>query len=484
MGWEEKLLADTPRGLAEQEDRLPAATWADPDNLGQDWRHKASSILLGYRGNQALGCGDDRHLMLVAGSRAGKGISFVLPNLLLYEGSVLAVDPKGELANRTAKHRAETLGQDVIVLDPFDVSGSETQPWRGSFNPLLEIDPDSPTAIDDAALLADALIIDDETGDKHWTNAARELVKGLILFALLQPPEKRNLNHVRNFFRAPNSIIEGKPVTGQALWLADMTNEKDAFDGVVAAIGHSFLGKNDREFNSIVSSADVQLGFLDSRPLTDCLGTSNFKLPGLKTKRSTVYLCLPASRMSTHAKWLRMVVTLTLVMCERIAITPKPPLLLLLEEFPVLGYMRNIEAAAGQIASFGVKIFTVLQDLTQLQRHYGKSWETFMGNSGAAIFFGNADNTTLEYVSKKLGTIGFDLRRASGASPAARLAGAKLTEERLQLSRLLEPHEVELMFARETNRALVLYPGQSPLIVRRARFDNPDDPIFGRPDAA
>jgi len=476
MSWEDRLLEDTPRGLEGGEDRVSAARWANPEELGTEWTHTPSSILLGYRDDRAIGCGDDRHLMLVAGSRAGKGVSFVIPNLLLYEGSVLAIDPKGELANVTAERRAGGLGQDVYVIDPFGASGSKTLAYRSGFNPLAEIDPTSPTALDDAALLADALIVDDSGGDKHWTNAARDLVKGLILFALLQPAPSRHLGTVRSFFRAPGEFVEGKPVNGQILHLLEMQRNEGAFDGALAGIASALLGKNERELNSIVSSADVQLGFLDSRPLMDCLEESRFRLADLKRGKTSVYLCLPASRMSTHAKWFRMIVTMTMLMCERVEIKPDPPLLMLLEEFPVLGHMRPIEVAAGQIAGLGVKIWTVLQDLTQLQRHYGQSWETFMGNSGATIFFGNADNTTLEYVSKKLGTIGFDLRRRSSAAPSARLAGAKIIEEQLQHSRLLEPHEVELMFARECGRALVLYPGLHPLVVRRVIYH--DDPAF------
>ena len=159
---------------------------------------------------------------------------------------------------------------------------------------------------------------------------------------------------------------------------------------------------------------------------------------------------------------------LTLLMCERITFKPSPPLLLMLEEFAVLGHMRSIEAAAGQIASFGVKLFTVLQDLSQLKRHYAQSWETFMGNSGATIFFGNADMTTLDYVSKKLGIIGFEIDRSTGASPSQVLGGAGTTKEELRSNHTLEPHEVEQAFARERERALVLYPGQHPLVVRRA----------------
>lgn len=138
--------------------------------------------------------------------------------------------------------------------------------------------------------------------------------------------------------------------------------------------------------------------------------------------------------------------------------------------------MRSIESAAGQIAGFGVKLFTIVQDLTQLQRFYDRSWETFVGNAGASLFFGVSDVASSEYISKKLGTIGFDLRRRTGASLDARMAGARAFDEQFQLTKLLEPHEVELMFAREKERLLVLYPGVSPLILRRAVYHR--DPAF------
>src|SRR5262249_42261416 len=162
-------------------------------------------------------------------------------------------------------------------------------PYRGQFNPLKEIDPDpdSPTAIDDAALLAEALLVDTGSGDKHWINGARELLKGLILFALLQEPEYRNLNTVRAFFRAEK---------GPRHALSLLTECGDAYDGLVAGIGHSFLSRDEKELFGIISTADVQLGFLDSKPLKSCLGGSSFKLDELKqaNARVTVYLCLPA----------------------------------------------------------------------------------------------------------------------------------------------------------------------------------------------
>ena len=70
-------------------------------------------------GGLPIGAGDDRHMLTVAGSRAGKGRSAIIPNLIVYPGSLLAVDPKGENAKATAEWRADMLGQRVVLLDPF-----------------------------------------------------------------------------------------------------------------------------------------------------------------------------------------------------------------------------------------------------------------------------------------------------------------------------------------------------------------------------
>ena len=174
--------------------------------------------------------------------------------------------------------------------------------------------------------------------------------------------------------------------------------------------------------------------------------------------------------MASHANWLRVMIALSLQAFEREPGKPDIPILLMLDEFPVLGYMRSIEAAAGQIAGFGVKLWTVLQDLGQIKKLYQSSWETFVGNAGVLTFFGNTDLTTLRYVSAKLGKIGMNLERASRASGPDLARGVNPIQEDLRESALLEPHEVELTLARETGRVLVLAAGRKPLILQRARY--------------
>ncbi len=81
---------------------------------------------------------DDRHMMTIAGSRGGKGVSVIIPNLLSFDGSVLCIDPKGENAKITARRRRE-MGQDVFIVDPFHICGDTSD----SLNPFDTLNADS-----------------------------------------------------------------------------------------------------------------------------------------------------------------------------------------------------------------------------------------------------------------------------------------------------------------------------------------------------
>ena len=144
--------------------------------VGRGTRRRAP--LLRYTG--------DAHLLTLAPTGAGKGVSCVIPTLLSYPGSILAIDPKGENYAVTAAYR-RSIGHDVVALDPFGlVDGT------GQFNPMASIDPWDTASIDDAAALAEMLVVRDPraSGDSvFWSEEAKALIAGVILFAAtsLQP---------------------------------------------------------------------------------------------------------------------------------------------------------------------------------------------------------------------------------------------------------------------------------------------------------
>jgi type IV secretion system protein VirD4 len=492
MGWEAQLASNDDlqferalrkelrRGVRGETDKLAENQWAQAADLGPEWGYAGDGggILLGKRDGRLIGWNDDRHLLTVAGTRGGKGASLIIPNLLLYGGSVLAIDPKGELARVTGRRRAE-IGK-LVVLDPFDENGRFKS---GHYNPLDELDAESREVIDEATTIAQALVVYSGQGDPHWTSAARGLLRALILLVLRLGPEWRNLISVRQLIMLTHPVLTAaakakgfKPA--QALFDM-MVGLGDDFEALVCGQGQTFLDMAEKERESILSEARTQTQFLDSPSLKRTLTKSDFRLRDLKTGALSVFLCLPARYMDTHDRWLRVIVNLAVAALEpRRGETQRNthPVLLLLEEFPVLKHMETLEAAAGQLAGSGVKLWAIVQNLGQLERHYEKGWETFIANAGVLTAFANADLQTLEYLRRKLGNVPMLLNRSSGASSSALLSGARPTQEDLREAGLLELDELSRAFERSKRRGLVLAAGQPPLIVQRVLYF--EDEIF------
>jgi type IV secretion system protein VirD4 len=444
-----------------KENIAPNATWLAPGVLkaATHWQYRTGKVFLGALGDTLLGVEDDRHLISIAGSRAGKGTSVIIPNLLLYPGSVLCVDPKGENAFVTVARR-KALGQIVYALDPFETSGLPV----ASFNPLSIIDLDAETCVDDAALIADAIIIQETGSGQHFTAAARNWIRGLLLYiAAHEPPEKRHLIRLRELL-----TLSGTEMSGL---LEAMINSEAAY-GVIARAGGAIAQKEARELSGVLSTAIEQTDFLDSPPMRKVLERSDFRLTDLKTKRISVFLCLPAGRMATHNRWLRIFINLVIEAMERsgTAKEGEPPVLVIMDEFPVLGHLESIEKASGMIAGFGVRLWPIIQDLSQLKRHYKESWETFMGNAGLLQAFGNADLTTLKYLAERLGqstVITVSKGEITQQQAANGFTGESVSQT---LVPLMSADEIGQFFSRRAGAQLLLWPGSNPIAATRVEY--------------
>lgn len=445
-------------GIAGRLESPPAEQWITPNALGPALDWKPGMLLLGKWNGRLIGIADDRHVMTMAGARNGKTTSALIPNLVRYPGSAVVLDPKGELYLNTAEARA-ALGQQVFALDPFGVTGVRSA-RHNPFTEILKARTEHMAA--DTALFADALIISNDK-DPHWTESAKNWIKGLALHLLSGTLLGGPVPTIRQL----RQLMHCTPAEMDDLYAA--MADSDAFDGIVSNLGSAFMGKREaggRELASIVSTAHEQTAPLDD--LYAVTDESDFDLGDLSKGGMTIYLILPGMRMGTHARWLRLVVQQALAAVER---NPVPrgrlPVWFVLEEFPALGYMRTIESAAGLMAGYGVKLWTVLQDLSQLKTHYPKSWETFLGNAGVLQAFGNIDLTTTEYLSKLLGHTQVMERQVVRVNGSAMSSGDTGIREHPRAVNLLDPNEITRHFARETGRQLVLIPGLSPLHLER-----------------
>ncbi len=256
--------------------------------------------------------------------------------------------------------------------------------------------------------------------------------------------------------------------------------ERDAF-AIIRNQATYMMGANSKELASILSTARTQLAFLESPAMVRNLRLSLLRLSQLKARPTTIYLCLPASRMGTHGRWLRLVVSLAVAALEHVAFPPladgerRHAVLFILEEFAVLGHMRALEQAVAYMAGYGVKLWAVLQDLSQLKRHYKEGWETFLGNAGLVQAFSVSDQTSCEYLSKRLGETTFQITNKIDVDSGQASKGDLGLRREFKTAPLLAPDELARKFARASDGkggmkgglALVLVAGAFPLAVDR-----------------
>lgn len=474
----EELPRGLPRAISD-EDEMSRALWMAPEGLNETekWGVSRTSLLIGMDRNGGwIGNTDDRHLITIAGSRSGKGVGCILPNLLTYEGSILVLDPKGENANETAERRGDGdgvpaggMGHDVYVIDPFGAADGVPDKYRGGYNPIDYLDPGSKNFIDDCDTIADAVVV--TTGNEsttYFNDTAKMIIRGFVAWvATSENPDERTLPHAHFLLSQGEKDFEA---TAEA-----MAKQPDRAAGLPATVANMAANMDAEEWEKVMSSVRQHLSFLESPPMADLLKNSdrNLDMKAWKMGGKSVYLCLPAGRLHRHNRFFRLFLNQLLAAVELNKEEPGIRAVMMLDEMHVLGHMQILETSAALIAGYGVRIWSIWQDISQLEAIYAKRWETFIGNASVMQCFGLNDMKTLKYVSDRLGMSAVTNISTSAVSIGQANTGFDGTSRSYSGNPLVSPDEVAYYFSRQSDAQLVIYPGADPIWMKRLKHYEP-----------
>lgn len=397
MSFDRKAAQDMGRIWAQDPQQHGSASWADPDHLLQRGYGPWGRHTLGFlpsedtrQGALPITYGGDRHQLIVAPTRGGKGVSGAILRALEHPGSMIVIDNKdGEIARITARYRRDVLGQNVVLIDPFDVVASALELDQAQINPMRRVDLDGDDAFDDAMLLASSLVVPSGPQDTHWDAEAASLLAGLIL-------REAELGGTLVDVRAALN----RDADAFVAYVNDMA--ASAYPLVQAAAGR-IMSKEAREFSGVLSTAHRNTHFLESGKLAASLSGASVALSDIG-EGTTIFLIQPARRIGTSKSYLRLQIAYFMDLVMSLPARPSEPVLFLLEEMATLGRMAQIEQAFGLMAGFGLQILAVIQDFTQLRDLYRDRWQTFVANAATVQCFGTNDHFTAEYLSKLAGT--------------------------------------------------------------------------------
>ncbi|OEK03281.1 hypothetical protein BFP97_17885 [Roseivirga sp. 4D4] len=403
------------------------------------------------------------HFMTFGATRSGKGTSLVIPQLLNHEsypGSMIIIDVKGTLTAITARSMQEH-GFETIILDPWNIQekyNTKHSIQKDSINPLDILDIESDDLLDDCDMLAESLVPKNaETKDPYWEDRARSWVSTYLLYLAHRPDEERTLSNLRSLFK----LSSEKRIS----LLVDMEEDYDVNVLKENAIDiRDSFEHSAKEAQGVLSHVHKELEIFKSPAMERATGSSTFDINSITNGKKRVFLIIPPERLETHAKWLRIMMSMSILATQR---NKNQSVLLLMDEFPALGYMQIIDKNIGLTPEYRLQFWMILQDLNQLKKHYPKSWESFISNSVVTTWLGTSENTTAEYLSKLMGTT--TVKYKSDRAISDELHGGNAQPiERLELTRQT-PHAI-----RDYDGIYAIFGGSYPLKIAKKPYYEDD----------
>ncbi|RTL28098.1 MAG: hypothetical protein EKK47_16720 [Burkholderiales bacterium] len=379
------------RSTAEAARAVVLGSYANSYRLDKDgcW---TKGVPLNYAGTN--------NVVTIGCSGCGKGTRTLIPTLATNEQSMFVLDVKGTLTAVTAWRRRWVFGHRVLALDPFGIARQlKPDVTRARYNPfaeLADVDPCGDVFQERIASLCNA-VIRVEGNDPHWPKGARDLTRCVMGYLASEPESIRKghntLPAVRDTLSLPRDrlteLLKRIGIVTKVPWVRNLAGS---------------LANDSKEVTSFISAALRQLDFLDHPGIAEFLSGSDFSFTDLRRVPMTIYCVFGIKELDTYFNFGRLIVQ---SLFNDLVVPPTPdaklPVDVVLDEQAKLRKMEIIETSVGVVREYGVRIWSVFQDLNQLKGIYGEAWETFLGNAGIVQVLGINDQTTAEYFSRRIG---------------------------------------------------------------------------------
>lgn len=363
------------------------ARWASERDVRRAGLRSKQGLLLGKDKRGYFIADGYQHALLFAPTGSGKGVGFVIPNLLFWTDSVIVHDIKLENYEITSGWR-KRQGQKVFVWNPAQPDGVSH-----CYNPLQWISKKPGQMVDDVQKIANLIMPEQD----FWQNEARSLFVGIVLY-LLAAPEK-----IKSFGEVVRTMRSDDVVYNLAVVL-------DTMGKIIHPVAYmniaAFLQKADKERSGVVSTMNSSLE-LWANPLIDtATASSDFNIMDFKKDKVTVYVGLTPDNLNRLRPLMQVFYQqATEFLCRKLPSSNEPyGVLFLMDEFPTLGKMEQFQTGIAYFRGYRVRLFLIVQDTEQLKGIYEEAgMNSFLSNSTYRITFAANNVETANLISQLIG---------------------------------------------------------------------------------
>ena len=429
------------------------AHWASLREITKARLFAKTGVILGKFKNQYLISDHPTHSIIVAPTRSGKGVGIVVPNLLNWPGSVICFDVKHENYRKTAGFRKEH-GHDVFMWSPMDEHGLSHR-----YNPLDAVSKDPHQCVSDLQVIAKILIQDPPKSDPIWASEARALFVGLALYVM-------NNNAMASTIGAINRLLGTEADLGDVCRHIVQTHPE--LTSTVKKSLMNFANKAAKERSGVKSSLNQALNLWDNPLIDAATSKTDFKIEDLRRKKLSIYVGVLTGQIETLTPLLR-------IFFEQIItkLSMKEPgkdephkVLMLLDEFHMLGRIDSMTTAFTLLAGYNVRVMAVVQSLNWLDVTYGREKRNgILSCCAHQVFFATNDLATAQYVAESCGQQTVEVTSRSKKKSMRYEAPMDNVSQRGRP--LIEKHEMRDF---PDNQQIILVESSSPIKANKLKY--------------
>ena len=363
------------------------AKWASDSDIARAGLRSKEGMLLGMDDDGYFVSAGYQHALLFAPTGSGKGVGFVIPNLLFWRESCVVHDIKLENHDITSGWRA-SIGQKCYVWAPADPDGN-----THCYNPIDWVSTKAGQMVDDVQKIANLLLPKQD----FWENEARSLFVGVVLYLIADP------NKIKSFGEVVRTLRSDDVVYNLAVVLDTLGKQIHPVSYMNLA---AFLQKADKERSGVISTLNSSLE-LWANPLIDtATATSDFNVQMFKKERTTVYVVLTPDNLKRLQPLMQIFYQQSTEFLSRKMPGKDEPfgVMFILDEFPTLGKMDPFMSGIAYFRGYHVRLFLIIQDTQQLKGIYEESgMNSFLSNATFRITFAANNVDTANLISQLCG---------------------------------------------------------------------------------
>ena len=379
------------------------------------------------------------NVLVIGGSGSGKTRFFVKPNIMQHNTSFVITDPKGELLKSTAP-MLEGKGYKIKVFNLIDLAHSN------AYNPFMYIRDDKDVMKMINILIKNTTPKGASPSDPFWEKAETALLQAICYYLYHEAPyEEQNFSMVMELLRSAE-VREGQEDYESDLdLLFNHLREKDS-NHIALKQYAIFKQAAGQTAKSILVSVGVRMSMFNQRDIGALTITDNIMLEDMGVEKTALYVVIPDSHDTFNflvAMMYSQIFDCLYFMADnefggRLPIHVR----FLLDEFANIGQIPDFDKMVATMRSREVSVSIIIQNMAQLKAGYKDTWESITGNCDSLLFLGGQEQTTLEYVSKRLGKATIDIR-TTGQSKGK--SSSNSINFGLEARDLLTPDEVSRM---------------------------------------